>query len=250
MSRSIFTAVLVLVTAAAGHVAPAAAAPGRGLAEIPDAELNLMRGRYTVAGNNVAWFGVSMVSVWRTPNGSVLEGALTVGMDLRHGPRPVISFAPSVRVTPADAALPIGAAGSVDSSGLANVTGLVQSVQLAGDHNQARNRTTLLVRDGAVDATSAGSPAALSIVDGATQASADVDRQQVGLLLKIDGVGQVQQWVRSGSVGQVIALAGSGHQVDNHLQIELVRQGLASNIPLGQSVAQAIALGRGIGAGP
>jgi len=250
VSRSFFSAVLALVTAAAGHVAPVAAAPGRGLAEIPDAELNLMRGRYTVAGDNVAWFGVSMVSIWRAPNGSVLEGALTVGMDLRRGLRPVISFVPSVRVTAADAALPTGAAGSVVSSGLANVTGLVQSVQLAGDHNQARNRTTLLVRDGAVDAAPVGSPAGVSAIDGATQASTNVDRHQVGLLLQIDGVGQVQQWVRSGSVGQVIALAGSGHQVDNPLQIELVRQGLASNIPLGQSVAQAIVLGRGIGAGP
>ena len=35
--------------------------PGKGLSEIPDPELNLMRGRYTVNGTSVAWFGVTMV---------------------------------------------------------------------------------------------------------------------------------------------------------------------------------------------
>ena len=46
-------------------------APGRGLKEIPDPELSLMRGRYTVGGNNVAWFGVTMVSQWQASNGGL-----------------------------------------------------------------------------------------------------------------------------------------------------------------------------------
>ena len=49
-------------------------APGRGLKEIPDPELGLMRGRYTVGGNNVAWFGVTMVSQWQASNGATLQG--------------------------------------------------------------------------------------------------------------------------------------------------------------------------------
>jgi hypothetical protein len=82
------------------------AAPGRGLKEIPDPELNLMRGRYTVGGNTVAWFGVTMVSQWQASNGSVLQGALTLGMDFRGGGSPKLSFQPSVHVTAADAPLP------------------------------------------------------------------------------------------------------------------------------------------------
>jgi hypothetical protein len=33
-----------------------------------------MRGRYTVGGNTVGWFGVTMVSQWQASNGSVLQG--------------------------------------------------------------------------------------------------------------------------------------------------------------------------------
>mgnify|MGYP006164438021 CR=1 FL=1 len=128
-------------------------APGRGLKEIPDPELNLMRGRYTVGGNNVAWFGVTMISQWQGPNGAVVQGALTLGMDFRNGGTPKLSFQPSVHVTAADAPLPTTAGRSIDSTGLANASGLVQSVQVAGDGNTARNVTTLTVRDGAVPTT-------------------------------------------------------------------------------------------------
>ena len=38
-----------------------------------------------------------------------------------------------------------------------------------------------------------------------------------------------------------------GQQVSNRLQIDLVRQSLAGNLPLAQNVAQAISLNRGIG---
>lgn len=122
---------------------------GRGLTEIPDPELSLMRGRYTVGGNNVAWFGVTMVSQWQASNGTTLQGGLTLGMDFRGGGAPKLSFQPSVHVTAADAPLPDTHGRSIDSSGLANASGLVQSVQVAGDGNVARNVTTLTVREGA-----------------------------------------------------------------------------------------------------
>ena len=67
------------------HLQPAEAAPGHGLKEIPDPELSLMRGRYAVGGNTVAWFGVTMISQWQAGNGSMLQGALTLGMDFRGG---------------------------------------------------------------------------------------------------------------------------------------------------------------------
>lgn len=254
LNHSLRAGLLMLAVLSASHAAHAAdSRPGNGLAEIPDPELNLMRGRYTVGGNNVAWFGVSMVSQWHAANGSVAEGALTLGMDFRGGGNaPRVSFIPSVRVTAADAALPGATTARIDSAGLANASGLVQSVQIAGDHNAARNTTSLLVRDGDVPAgTTAAAPTSLlaQAADG-TRAGVSFDGQQARLQLQIDGVGQVQQWIRSGSVGQMIALAGDGQRAENRLQIELVRQGLAVNSPLSQNVAQAIALGRGIGSGP
>ena len=225
-------------------------APGRGLKEIPDPELNLMRGRYTVGGNNVAWFGVTMISQWQTANGASAQGALTLGMDFRNGGTPKLTFQPSVRVTAADAPLPPTTGRSIDSSGLANTSGLVQSVQVAGDGNSARNVTTLTVRDGAVPAAIADDGSRMAQVQqGGAMASAVLDGNQARLLLQIDGQGLVQQWIRNGSVGQGIALAGDGQSASNRLQLELVRDTVGGNLPLSQNVAQAIALNRGMGPG-
>jgi len=243
---------LLIATLLLSPVLPVWAAegtPGRGMKEIPDPELNLMRGRYTVGGNNVAWFGVTMVSQWQGASGSTVQGALTLGMDFRQGGTPRLTFQPHVQVTNADAPLPIADGRSIDSSGLANATGLVQAVQVAGDGNTARNVTTLTVRDGAVPVAGDDGSRSAQMQQGGASASAVLDGNQARLMLQIDGQGLVQQWIRNGSVGQGIALSGDGQTASNRLQLELVRSTVASNLPLSQNVAQAIALNRGMGPG-
>ncbi len=140
---------------------------------------------------------------------------------------------------------------SVDASGLQNVSGLVQSVQVAGDANAATNSTQLTVRDGsAPQATAATTPAATTTVtDGGATATASYANGTAGVLLLIAGQGQVQQWIRNGSVGQSIQLTGDAQQISNRLQLDLVRQSVSNNLPLNQNVAQAITLARGLGPG-
>ncbi|MHC1652130.1 hypothetical protein ACODUL_02370 [Stenotrophomonas maltophilia] len=245
MLRRSLLMVLLLVTPALPVLA-ADGAPGRGLKEIPDPELNLMRGRYTVGGNSVAWFGVTMVSQWQASNGTALQGALTLGMDFRGGGTPKLSFQPSVHVTAADAPLPATPGRSIDSTGLANASGLVQSVQVAGDGNVARNATTLMVRDGAVPTPAADGERSASVQQAGVSASAVLEGNQARLLLQVDGQGLVQQWIRNGSVGQGIALSGDGQAASNQLRLELVRDSAGGNLPLSQNVAQAMALNRGM----
>lgn len=231
---------------------------GRGLTEIPDPELNLMRGRYTVGNNTVAWFGVSMISTWQTASGQTLQSTLTLGMDFsRPNQAPIITFTPTVSITAADAPLPgatDGVSRSVDGSGLANVQGIVQSVQVAGDNNLASNVTQLNVRDGAdpgSQSPSSSSPAAdgVDARDGNALASASFDGTGAQVLLQIEGYGAVQQWIRNGSLGQTIQLTSDNQQVSNRLELDLVRQPLAANIQLAQNVAQALTMTRGIGVG-
>ncbi|WP_222566228.1 hypothetical protein [Lysobacter sp. GW1-59] len=222
------------------------------MTEIPDPELATMRGRYTVGDHQVAWFGVSMISTWQTASGQTLEGTLLLGMDFAQGGRPVVSFTPTVNITAADA--PVigndGIARSVDASGLANVSGMTQSVQVAGDGNIAANVTRLRVRDGAAPASTAASAtgSATSRVGDAV-ASAGFDGGSANVLLQIQGQGAVQQWIRNGSLGQSIQLTSDHQQVSNRMEIDLVRQSLASNAQLAQNVAQAIQMTRGIGPG-
>lgn len=247
---------LALLGMAPAYAADAPAAKGqqkagKGLSEIPDPELSLMRGRYTVNGNSVAWFGVTMISQWQAGQ-QAAESALTLGMDFTHNANaPKVSFTPSVTVTAADAPLPTTPGRSVESAGLQNVAGVTQAIQVAGDNNVASNSTQLTVREGrAPPEQTQPATTVASTQQGGVSASAQMQGNNAQVQLQIEGVGAVQQWIRNGSVGQTIALSSDGQAVTNRMQIELVRQTLASNAPLSQNVAQAMNMVRGIGMGP
>ncbi len=221
---------------------------GHGLREIPDAELGDMRGRYIVGDNRIAWFGVSMVSTWLTGSGQAVKGAMQIGFDVRGG-KPIVSFTPSVTITDSAAALTASGDRHIDAAGLANVDGLVQSIQVAGDANVARNGTTLTVRDGDAPSASAddATPAtAIAQASGIT-AQAGIENGAARVLLQIDGQGATEQWIGANAVGQSIRIAGDGQSVSNQLQLDLVRQSMPCSGTVQQSVAQAISMSRGIG---
>lgn len=222
----------------------------RGLHEIPDGELDLMRGRYIVGDNKVLWFGVSMITTWQTQSGQTVQGALKIGMDFRNG-APTVSFTPNVSIVSAEAdALPAAGVRSIDSAGLNNASGLVQSVQVAGDGNRAGNATSLIVREGDVPAGQTGATASMASTNGAATASAQMDANGARLTVGMSGQGVAEQWVRAGSVGQSIRITGDGQQVSNALQLELVRQTVPTNALVMASVARAITQNQGIGNRP
>ena len=153
MKASSWCLTLLLAGAPAVPAPPASTTAPAPLYEIPDAELGDMRGRYVVGNDLVAWFGVTMTSVWQTASGQTLQGTLQVGMDFAKSPTPTLSFEPTVSITAADAPPPAATgSASVDAAGLANVSGLVQSVQVAGDGNAVSNATALRVREGTAPA--------------------------------------------------------------------------------------------------
>lgn len=244
----------VAVFLASLSAAPVAAAQGSaGLTAIPDPELALMRGRYTVGNNSVAWFGVSMISTWQTASGQTLQSTLALGMDFsQSSTTPTITFVPTVNITAADAPMPStdGMVRSVDASGLANVSGMSQSVQIAGDGNLANNITRLEIRNGSAPAgTTSGIGANAAQHQGNALATASLQGNSAAVLLTIEGQGAVRQWIGSGGLGQSIQLTSDNQQVSNQLQIELVRQSLDANAQLAQNVAQAINMTRGIPGG-
>lgn len=231
---------------------PAPAPPGSGLTEIPDAELGRMRGRFAVGDNQVLWFGVSMVSTWQTAGGQFLQGRLDIGFDFRSGD-PAVSFVPNVVLADERAPMPVPSGQrSVDSAGLANVSGLVQGVQVAGDGNAASNVASLTLREGEVPASAGGGSAAgsLGASSGAASANVRFDGNGAGVILEVAGHGAAEQWIRAGSMGQSIRLASDGQAVSNRLHLDLVRQSLPATAMLNQSVAQALVTARGIGGGP
>ncbi|MCD9097557.1 hypothetical protein LU699_08935 [Luteimonas fraxinea] len=217
-----------------------------GLREIPDSELGAMRGRYIVGDNRVAWFGVTMVSNWVTSAGQSIQSAVKLGFDLR-GAKPEVSFQPSVTITEQTPALAATAGtGEVDASGLADVGGLVQSVQVAGDGNIARNGMSLQVRDGEVPVAAANT-SSTTVADmtlNGAHARASLEDGGVRILLQVAGQGAAEQWIDAGSIGQSIQLAGNGQAVGNQLQLDLVRQSVPSSQTIHQNLIQAIGMTR------
>src|SRR5690606_26924695 len=210
LARTLLLGALLCAAPALAEEAPTPTA--RGLTELPDSALGLMRGRFIAGDNKVLWFGVSMISSWQTSSGQMLQGRLDIGFDFSDG-QPVLSFSPNVVLTDEHAPMPVPSGQrSVDSAGLANVSGLVQGVQVAGDGNAASNGTALTVRDGEAPAMAAGGMAqgTLSGSAGAASARINFDGNGAGVLLEVQGHGAAEQWTRSRSMGQSIRLASDG----------------------------------------
>jgi hypothetical protein len=128
---------------------------GAGIHDVTDQELSTMRGRFTVGDNTVVWFGVEMISTFQTNTGQTVQGTLTLGMNFsKNSNNPQVTFVPTVTITTPDAPLPTAStvqslvSRSVQSGGIANVGGLVQSVQVAGDNNATANVTSLNIQNG------------------------------------------------------------------------------------------------------
>jgi hypothetical protein len=235
--------------------------PASGLTELTDEEMGDMRGRYTVDTDTVAWFGVTMVSTWQNEVGQQLTSQMKISMDVSQPDQPKVTFQPHVSITQVDAPslVPSGQR-EIDNAGLANVNGMVQSIQVAGDGNAASNTAKVSLRES--DELPAASPqapvAAASTTTALATASApgmsavaSLENNAARVLLQIDGQGAVEQWISGSGMGQTIQLAADGQQASNWLELDLVRHTSQAQArsALGQNVAQAIALSRGIAIG-
>ena len=250
------------------------AAPVSGLTELSDEEMGDMRGRYTVSNNTVAWFGVTMVSTWQNQAGQQLTSSMKVTMDARTPDKPVVSFQPHVSITTVDVAPPSpDGQREIDNAGLANVTGITQSIQVAGDDNAAHNVAKVTVRDqvptgegaapaGAEPAASADVVPAIAVPDpvalqatiatasaAGMNAVAQLDGNAARVLLQIDGQGAVEQWINRSGMGQTIMLSSDGQTASNWMELDIVRNTSQARAGVAQNVAQAIALSRGIAVG-
>jgi hypothetical protein len=265
------------------HIAP-------GLSEVGDDELADMRGRYTVGDNTVVYFGVQMISTWQTNTGQTLQSAVNLGMNFSKNPnQPQVTFVPTVTITTADAPLPTSTtpstiSRSIQTGGIANVGGLTQSVQLAGDRNAVGNITSLNIQNIGSGSSGNGTPSSNGIAfldsstgspstdnDGAASTSfttnngvgtADGRTATVGnatasstyannaadVDLSITGQGNVSQWIHSGSLGQTIALTTDNQVVTNQMIVSLVTQSVTSTTSqIARNLTQSMNLSRTIG---
>lgn len=228
------------------------------LIEMPDPELAALRGRFIIGNHAVAYFGVNMLSTWSNPDGLQMQGGATLGLYFdASGAKPRTSFTPTMTIVrgapPAQSA--DAATRSVDAAGLANVGGLLQGVQIAGDGNRAVNAATLKVTTASPNApetapATIGQPFAASTHAGDARIALAFDPTHgVSVELGVAGQGLVAQWVRAGTVGQSVQLTADGQAVANVLQLDLVLNQGQARATASHDVAQALLQARANGTG-
>lgn len=219
-------------------------------AELVDAELAAMRGRFVSQGD-VLYFGVEMYTQW-TVAGQVYVAGLNIGIDRsqsRFRPTVTIVRVADIRNTnPSDTTSGAAAGRTISQGGLDTVQGVGQVVQVTGDANLARNNMVVTVKpyDGttATAGGTAGSATAVDARSGAV-ASATVANNSLGVAVTLPGQGAAMQSI-AGSTGmrQLVQVSGDRNNVVNTLSLTAEVNPAANTLP--PSLGAAINTMRGL----
>lgn len=207
------------------------------LREIPDEALSEMRGRF-IASGQIVYFGIEMVSRWQTQTGEAMLAAGRLVMDFRHDPAapPRVGFRPTVALVTDNptARLPRNTRQQALGSGFENVTGIAQSIQVAGNRNSVSNGIDMNVSvessDSFTTTPAASDASALASIEtkNGISAVAKMAENAVGVYLKIPGQGQVYQRICGSRCGsgqgllQAIQVSGDLHQITNRMSVDIL----------------------------
>lgn len=198
--------------------------------QLNDEELGQLRGRFVDQGR-VMFFGVEMVSRWRTAAGdSMTVGTRMIG-DLMQD-QPSVRFEPVINSISVDELANRSSGGTgatVVDRGTRNASGVVQTIQAGGDFNVAANDLTLDVQD-AADFRSPPRNSDQSVtagrvqVSGANDSMMSISMQPRDLSVAIDlpGHGRIEQAIVPGrGLRQSIQLTSNLQRVQNLTRLQL-----------------------------
>lgn len=230
--------------------------------EVGDSELATLRGRF-VTGGQIAYFGVEMQSQWQMQNGQMLTTQFILDVDLIDDKstspgsrfRPTVTFYASLDDpdTQNQGALNStdGPAPSQSSSGLDNVSGFVQGIQLAGDGNRVNNDLQVSVsedrqaRSAARSGYGVPNPNGTTVLSGGNgiTAAAILENNTIGLALEVAGQGTSIQKISGGGINnlmQLVNISGSHNSINNltRLNIQAPKARGAAGSTLGGALQQ------------
>ena len=171
---------LLLLTSLAQATPPREFEVFNQLQEVPDEELDELRGRF-ISFSGITHFGIVMESVWKTRNGDTYGSGME--LTLQGGIATTVMFRPTFTVisgkdmlasvksaavltAPSGLLQAPGGKASIDSGGLENVTGVSQGIHIVSDSNTVANR---VVMD--VSLASATAPGSLTTEQSSGQTS-------------------------------------------------------------------------------
>lgn len=204
--------------------------------EVDDSMLASMRGRFVSRGK-IVQLGVSMTTEWKTPGGESLTAAANLNVDL-SGATPGVKYIPNLSITTlgsTTAARTGSGQMAVSGSGLNNVNGVTQIIQVAGDHNNVLQDTSILIStDPLASSGNSGGltgPGTASLSSGSSNAtvSSTLGPNGISVSVQIPNQGEVLQRLRGNTPGsqgvpgvmQSTRLTGDLQQVRNTMTIQI-----------------------------
>ncbi len=214
--------------------------------EVDDSELEQMRGKFVSSGQ-ISYFGVELQTQWQTGSGEVLSAGIKMEMNFPGGGdvTPVVNVVPSASIvsapakkdeidfkTPVQPGLIPGPDTIISSSGLNNITGLAQSIQVGGDNNQVTNTLEMNITIQSNVKNNTTTPAELNLTPFSTQAVtengyialAGASKKGVQVYMYIPDQGEVIQRINSisnggGRIMQSVRVIGNQHKIVNTMTI-------------------------------
>ncbi|MCU1326998.1 MAG: hypothetical protein JWN34_2368 [Bryobacterales bacterium] len=214
--------------------------------EVADVELGTMRGRF-VAGGAIVQFGIQMITTWQTQTGEALRAGAELRITNLGSGTPAIAFIPVLSITEPLRGSASPAArdplqsqnGSINSvstgSVLSSASGVVQVIQVAGDHNSVNQSAAIETSSAPLgEAANRGvtlsAPARQSIASptGAV-VSVALEPKSMTLEASVPGQGTVLQQIRGAGLPGATApglvqqtrLMGDLHTVNNSVLLRI-----------------------------
>lgn len=201
--------------------------------EVSDSDLGHMRGKFA-SNNQVMYFGIEMVSQWQTPTGNLVTAGANLNIDFRvNGSTPTVQYVPTVTIVSQGqdvASAQDGGTNSVSGGGgLANVSGVSQSIQVAGQSNSINNGIDMKVdisssaqAGGLVSSALQGHAGSVSAnADDGTVATVTLSNNSVGVSVVVPGQGQVLQQIRNQGMFQSARIGGDLNQIHNNITMHI-----------------------------
>ncbi len=201
--------------------------------EVSDSDLGHMRGKFA-SNNQVMYFGIEMVSHWQTPTGNLVTAGANLNIDFRgNGSTPTVQYVPTVTIVSQGQDIASAQNGGTNSvsggAGLANVSGVSQSIQVAGQSNSINNGIDMQVDisssgqgGGLISNAVQGQAGSISAngTDG-TVATVTLSNNSIGVSVVVPGQGQVLQQIRNQGMFQAARIGGDLNQIHNNITMHI-----------------------------
>lgn len=207
--------------------------------EVSDAVLGETRGKFISAGHIMS-FGVQMVTDWTTATGERINASAVLSVNMA-GSQPQARFQPSITIQQLQPAGSLSSQGNnvvSGSKGLEQVTGVIQSIQVAGKSNGIANGIGITIkRSNAsnMNSLNGGEGNNLNLVTPSGN-SANVSLANNGLSVgvKVANQGHAMQSIRSiaqgnGQVLQSVQLGGDLNQINNLINLDIQTRSIVNS---------------------